>query len=81
MPNTLSPLLLDLGQGGYRLIMVPDDVAQHATDYQMQFGKWLSAPEAGHGDWTTGPDGTPALCYEGGGGLCQLAEHLCAAAG
>ena len=39
MPHSLSPILLDLGQGGYRLIMVPDDVAQHATDYQMQFDK------------------------------------------
>lgn len=65
MPNSLSPILLDLGQGGYRLIMVPAPIAQQAAAYQLQFDKWLSAPEAGHGYWTTGPDGTPALCYDG----------------
>lgn len=65
MENNLSPILLDLGQGGYRLIMVPAYVAQRAKDYQMQFDKWLHAPETDHGYWRTGPDGTPALCYDG----------------
>lgn len=65
MGNTLSPILLDLGQGGCRLIMAPAYVAQRAKDYQMRFDKWLSAPENDHGYWITGPDGTPALCYDG----------------
>ena len=65
MKNSLSPILLNLGQGGYRLIMAPEYVAQHAQDYQMQFDEWLHAPATEHGYWVTGPDGTPALCYDG----------------
>lgn len=65
MEKDAAFILLDLGQGGHRLIVVPERIAQRAKDYQMQFDKWLAAREADHGYWVTAPDGTPALCYDG----------------
>lgn len=37
MTNSLSPILLDLGQGGCRLILTPARIAQRAKEYQRQF--------------------------------------------
>lgn len=65
MQNDISPILLDLGQGGYRLIFAPTCVTQRARDYQMRFDAWLHAPETDHGYWRTSPDGSRALCCDG----------------
>lgn len=82
MESSLSPILLDLGQGGYRLIMAPASVAQRAKDYQMQFDAWLHAPETDHGYWRTGPDRTPALCYDGAEAFVKwLNEYVLDASG
>ena len=65
MTNSLSPILLDLGQGGCRLILTPARIAQRAKEYQLQFDQWLTAPASEHSYWVASPDGTPALCYDG----------------
>lgn len=65
MPNDTAFILIDQGTGGYRLLSVPAHIARDARAYQMQFDKWLTAPQAGHNYWHIGPDGTPALRYDG----------------
>lgn len=63
--NNITFILLDLGQGGYRLISVPTIVAENAKEYQTRFDKWLNSPCADHNYWIQSPDGTRALCYDG----------------
>ena len=58
-------ILLDLGQGGYRLIAVPAIIADHAKEYQKDFDQWLYSPNANHNYWIASPDGTKALSYDG----------------
>lgn len=60
-----SLILLDLGQGGYRLISVPISIAKQAKKYQSAFDQWLYSPNSQHTYWTTSADGTKALSYDG----------------
>lgn len=58
-------ILLDLGQGGYRLLSVPERISEHAQAYQAEFDKWIMNPESEHPYWTRDGEGNAALCYDG----------------
>ena len=54
-----------MGQGGYRLIAVPQYIADNARLYQQKFDEWLFDPGSKHPYWREDGEGNLYVAYDG----------------